>query len=93
MRGDVVDEMRWSVARSQGLDFNVSVTDGMRDIGYNMRSLIDYSVVIGWHLIDWTTLRIEYTRRSIDLVDGTPAGIHALSSDLNHFGIELGVHF
>ncbi|MBW2386299.1 MAG: hypothetical protein JRG92_21940 [Deltaproteobacteria bacterium] len=63
------------------------------DIGYNMRSLIDYSVVIGWHLIDWTTLRIEYTRRSIDLVDGTPAGIHALSSDLNHFGIELGVHF
>jgi serine protease Do len=37
----VVDEMRWSVARTRALDFNVSVTDGLRDLGYNMRDSAD----------------------------------------------------
>ena len=41
MRGDVVDEMRWTVARSRALDFNVSVTNGLRDLGYNMRDATD----------------------------------------------------
>jgi S1-C subfamily serine protease len=38
---DVVDEMRWTVARSRALDFNVSVTDGLRDLGYQMRDSAD----------------------------------------------------
>lgn len=38
---DVIDEMRWTVARSRALDFNVSVTDGLRDLGYEMRDSAD----------------------------------------------------
>jgi serine protease Do len=41
VRGDVIDEMRWTVARSKALDFNVSITDAMRDLGYNMRDSAD----------------------------------------------------
>ena len=41
VRGDVVDEMRWTVARTKALDFNVSITDAMRDLGYNMRDSAD----------------------------------------------------
>ena len=41
VRGKVVDEKRWSVARSKALDFNVSVTDGLRDLGYNIRDSAD----------------------------------------------------
>jgi S1-C subfamily serine protease len=41
VQGDVVDEMRWTVARSKALDFNVSITDAMRDLGYNMRDSAD----------------------------------------------------
>lgn len=39
--GDVVDEMRWTVSRSKALDFNVSVTDGLRELGYDMRDSVD----------------------------------------------------
>ncbi len=38
---EVIDEMRWTVARSRALDFNVSVTDGLRDLGYQMRDWAD----------------------------------------------------
>jgi serine protease Do len=37
----VVDEMRWTVAESKALDFNVSVTDGLRELGYNVRDSAD----------------------------------------------------
>lgn len=37
----VIDEMRWSVAQSKAIDFNVSVTDGLRNLGYNMRDSAD----------------------------------------------------
>jgi hypothetical protein len=37
----VIDELRWTVTRSEALDFNVSVTDGLRDLGYNMRDSAD----------------------------------------------------
>ena len=40
-RGVVVDEMRWTVARSKALEFNVSVTDALRDLGYNVRDSAD----------------------------------------------------
>ncbi len=41
MRGVVVDELRWTAARSKALVFNVSVTDGLRDLGYNVRDSAD----------------------------------------------------
>lgn len=37
----VVEEMRWSTSRSRALDFNVSVTDGLRDLGYDIRDSAD----------------------------------------------------
>jgi len=37
----VIDEMRWTVAQSKALDFNVSVTDGLRNLGYDMRDSAD----------------------------------------------------
>jgi len=33
--------MRWTVARSKALEFNVSVTDALRDLGYNVRDSAD----------------------------------------------------
>ena len=62
-------------------------------LGYNMSSLTDYSVVLGWKLIHGLTLRAEYTRRVIDLVDGTPAATHAMVDDMNAWAVELGVWF
>jgi S1-C subfamily serine protease len=37
----VVDELRWTIAKGKALDFNVSVTDGLRDLGYNVRDSAD----------------------------------------------------
>ncbi len=37
----VVDEMRWTISQSKALDFNVSVTDGLRRLGYDMRDSAD----------------------------------------------------
>ena len=35
------DEMRWTVARTQSISFNVAVTDGLRTLGYNVRDEAD----------------------------------------------------
>jgi len=35
------DEMRWTVARTQSISFNVAVTDGLRALGYNVRDEAD----------------------------------------------------
>ncbi len=62
-------------------------------LGYNMSSLTDYSVVLGWQMVHGLTLRAEYTRRVINLVDGTPAAIRATTEDMNAWAVELGVWF
>lgn len=62
-------------------------------LGYNMSSLADYSVVLGWHVLDGLTLRAEYTRREISLVNGTPASIQATTEGMNAWAVELGVWF
>jgi hypothetical protein len=63
------------------------------EIGYNMSALTDYSVVLGWKLLRGLTLRTEYTRRVIDLVDGTPAPIRAQAEGMDAWAVELGVAF
>jgi len=62
-------------------------------IGYNMASLTDYSVVVGWRMLRGLTLRTEYTRRVIRLVDGTPATLHAATDGMDAWAVELGIGF
>jgi len=62
-------------------------------IGYNMSSLTDCSVVLAWHMTPGLTLRLEYTRRTIGLVDGVTAGIRAAARDADAGAVELGVAF
>jgi hypothetical protein len=62
-------------------------------VGYNGQSLTAYSVALGWHLTHWCTLRLEYTHRRIDLVDGVPATIRNDAGDEDMFGAELGAAF
>lgn len=62
-------------------------------VGYNMSSLIDYSVVLGWKMLPGLTLRAEYTRRVIDGVDGTPLPLRLAALGLDAWAVELGVAF
>lgn len=41
MRGKVIDEMRWSKPSSASPEFNVAITNGLRDLGYNIRDSAD----------------------------------------------------
>jgi hypothetical protein len=58
-----------------------------------MESLEAYSVVVGWNITKWATLRGEYTRQDIDLVKGSRATLQGLADDVNYYGVEIGVHF
>jgi len=42
-------------------------------LGYNVRALEVYSIVLGWHLTRWTTLRAEFSHQENLARDGTPA--------------------
>lgn len=41
MRGRVIDEMRWSKPSGSSLEFNVAISNGLRDLGYNVRDSAD----------------------------------------------------
>jgi hypothetical protein len=62
-------------------------------LGYNMESLSVYSIALGWHLTKWTTLRAEFSRQEIGLVDGVPRWLREAARDDNYFGVELGAAF
>jgi len=62
-------------------------------LGYNMRSLEEYSAVLGWQPIELLTVRAEYTHRRITLVDGVPQAQRDASDDADAWGIEIGIHF
>ena len=62
-------------------------------LGYNVRALEAYSIVLGWHLTRWTTLRAEFSHQEISLVDGTPRWLRDAARDANYFGVELGAAF
>ncbi len=67
-----------------------------RSLGYNMKSLTAYSVVLGWQLTDNVTVRTEYTLQDIDLVTGAEAavpGISRLADDAHYYGLEVAVTF
>ena len=62
-------------------------------LGYNVSALQAYSIVLGWEMTRWTTLRAEFSHQDITLVDGTPRWIRDAARDANYFGIELGAAF
>jgi hypothetical protein len=63
------------------------------NLGYNAQSLEEYNLALGWHLTRWATLRLEYTRREIELVDGASRALGNDAGGEDEFAIELGAAF
>jgi hypothetical protein len=63
------------------------------DLGYNTKSIDDYSIVLGWHMLRSVTLRTEYTHRVVDVVRGVDASIRSQSQHTDAWGVEIGIHF
>lgn len=61
--------------------------------GYNMQSIEAWSAALGWRLGRTVTLRSEYTRQDIDLVQGVPASLRSLAAQADFFAIAFGVEF
>jgi len=62
-------------------------------LGYNAKSLTDYSAVLGWEITRHVRLRVEYTRREITLVDGVSDAIRDAGRDRDVYAIEIGGSF
>jgi hypothetical protein len=62
-------------------------------LGYNVTALDVYSFVFGWHMTKWTTLRAEFSRQQMTVVDGAPRWIRDQARDADYFGLELGAAF
>jgi len=62
-------------------------------LGYNERSLAAYSIALGWNLTPWTTLRTEFTRQDVSLVNGAPRSLRDAAGGANYFGLTLGAAF
>jgi hypothetical protein len=65
----------------------------INQLGYNPKSQTDYSAVLGWVLNDFVRIRAEYTRRDIDMVNGTTPGIRGLSKKMDLYAVEVGASF
>jgi hypothetical protein len=68
----------------------------IRDLGlfgYNAKALQAYSIALGWRMTRWTTLRLEYSRRYVSLVDGVPSAWNKDAGGADQLGVELGVWF
>lgn len=65
----------------------------MHRLGYNAKLLEAYSLAVGWRLTQWATLRVEYSHRRYELVDGASGALGNDAGDQNEFGIELGAAF
>jgi hypothetical protein len=55
--------------------------------------MTDYSVVLGWKMLRYVTLRAEYTHQDIELVRGVTYDIKRQSKHDDYFGAEVGIHF
>ncbi len=65
----------------------------LSQVGYNARSLEEYSAVLGWRPIRHLVVRFEYTHRRSTMVSGAPAAQLDYTDDLDAWGIEIGAHF
>jgi hypothetical protein len=61
--------------------------------GYNMRSLQEYSVVIGWRPVQYVVVRTEYSRSRVEAIRGVPVSIMPARVDIDAWGVEVAVHF
>ncbi|RIL03945.1 MAG: hypothetical protein DCC71_14605 [Proteobacteria bacterium] len=75
-----------------GEGYVLDVSDAFR-VGYNQEALEAYSIALGWRMTRWTTLRLEYTRRQMRLVDGVPRSFRNDAGGSDLFGVELGAAF
>lgn len=64
-----------------------------RSIGYNARSLEVYSLVLGWRITDWVTLKAEYGVVDVGLVRGVTRAIRSAARANDAFAVELGARF
>jgi hypothetical protein len=62
-------------------------------LGYNMEEYWAYTLVAGWELGRHAVLRVEYSFRDIDLVEGVPEEVRDEAEDPSTFAVEFGVHF
>jgi hypothetical protein len=62
-------------------------------IGYNARSLDVYSMVLGWRITDWVTLKAEYGLVDVGLVRGVTSSIRSAARGNDAFAVELGARF
>jgi hypothetical protein len=62
-------------------------------LGYNMRSLQAYEVVLGWRLTQFASIRAQYSFIDIDVVDGVSAEIRKNARRQNKFGVDVSLWF
>jgi len=58
-----------------------------------MESIDAYSAVLGWQMLRWVTLRMEYTHAEIDVVKGASFAIRDASKPIDSYGVEVGIAF
>lgn len=63
------------------------------ELGYNMESMTDYSVVLGWRMLRYVTVRAEFTHQDISMVRSVTQNIKRHARDNDYAGVEVGIHF
>jgi|GEM_PF-3529180 len=63
-----------------------------RSLGYAMRALDEYALVLGWRLGRFLTLKAQYSVQRVSLVRGAGALRHA-ADDANYFAAAVELHF
>jgi hypothetical protein len=61
-------------------------------LGYDMRALDEYAVVVGWRLGRWVTLKAQYSFQDVSLVRGAGA-LRRAADDAHYFAAAVEVHF
>jgi hypothetical protein len=62
-------------------------------LGYNMAEYMAWSAVLGYRLTPGLTLRVEYTRSLVDLVEGVTDPIRNAAEDVDFVGADLRIAF
>jgi hypothetical protein len=62
-------------------------------LGYNMKSLMALSAVLGWEITSNVRIRAEYTHQDIGLVGGVTRDIRAAARPADYFAFDVGTGF
>lgn len=74
----------------RGYALDVRMVD---ELGFNVKSLAEYSAVLGVHVGRFVRLRGEYTFQDIDLVRGVPSSVSSQRGDEHWFAVDVSVAF